>query len=182
MEVIDSLAIKDLEVRDRDNHWWSVRIRPYKTMDNKIDGAVVALVDIDLLKLSAERAGAGRELAEAVINTVRLPLVLLDKDLNIKSVNAEFCRGFKVSREETLNRRIYDLGNRQWDIPRLRSLLEEILPHNGLVRDFPVNHNFPTIGEKAMLLNAQRLDYDSHKQKLILLAIEDVTKHPPSTE
>ncbi len=181
LEVIDTLDTKDLEVRDKDNHWWSVRIRPYKTTENRIDGAIVALVDIDLLKQGAETLRAGRELAEAVVNTVRHPLMLLDQNLNVKSVNQEFCRIFHVSRDETLNRRVYDLGNRQWDIPKLRTLLEEILPRNTQFQDFEVEHEFPTIGKKMMRLNAQRLQSEDGQTRLILLAIEDLTKPPPAT-
>src|SRR5262249_21751853 len=111
MEVIDSLTTKELEVLDKDKHWWSVRIRPYKTTDNKIDGAVVALVDIDVLKSSAELLSNGKEFAQAIIATVRQPLVVLDKEFNVKSVNDAFCERFQVSREETVNHRLYDLGN-----------------------------------------------------------------------
>jgi two-component system CheB/CheR fusion protein len=179
LEVIDSLATRELEACDKEHHWWSVRIRPYKTTENKIDGAVVAFVDIDVLKHTAEVISQSRDLAEAIVNTVRHPLVVLDQELNVNSVNEAFRHTFKVSVQETLNRRIYDLGNGQWDIPRLRTLLEEILPKNTHFNDFEVSHRFPSIGLKTMRLNARRIEFDNSRQQLILLAIEELTKEPP---
>jgi two-component system CheB/CheR fusion protein len=174
-EVIDTLQARDVEVQDNGKHWWSLRIRPYRTTDNKIDGAVVALVDIDVLKQGMDRNTQQRAFAESVVNTVRQPLMVLDKDLVVQSINTAFRRIFQVSDEQTLHRRIYELGNGQWDIPRLRTLLEDILPHNSTFHDFEVNHVFPDIGRKKMLLNAQVMMCDDNPARLILLAIEDVT-------
>jgi two-component system CheB/CheR fusion protein len=176
MEVIDSLATRDLEARDRDGRFWSVRIRPYKTTDNKIDGAIVVLMDIDAMKTSLKQSDEGRAFSEAIVNTVREPLVVLGGNLVVKHVNDSFLRSFKVHREETVGQRIYDLGNGQWNIPKLRELLEEILPQDSQFRDFEVEHNFPRIGLKKMLLNARRLSLGDNKQPMILLAIEEVTK------
>ena len=175
-EVINSLVMKEMEVRDKNDHWWSVRIRPYKTAGGKIDGAVVALLDIDVMKASAESVVQGRAFAEAIVNTVRQPLLVLDKGLIVKSANPEFCRVFKVTAAETLNRRIYDLGNGQWNLPQLRTLLEDILPQNSQFQDFEVSYDFPDVGPKTMRLNARRLAYDRSRQPLILLAIEEVNK------
>lgn len=176
LDVIDSLVTKELEVRDKDGHWWSVRIRPYKTTDNKIDGAVVALVDIDVLKASAESISHVREFADAVVNAVHQPLLVLDGDLNVTSANREFCRAFKVNVKDTLNRRVYELGDGQWNIPRLRTLLEDVLPSNSEFTGFEVAHHFPGIGQKTMRLNARRLGDDGSRWPLILLAIEDVSR------
>jgi two-component system CheB/CheR fusion protein len=175
-EVIDSLQTRDLEAQDTDGHWWSLRVRPYKTTDNKIDGAVVALLDINVLKSSIEKVGEQRAFAEAIVNTVREPLVVLDHDLVVQNVNQSFYQSFQVKPEETLNRRIYELGNGQWDIPKLRILLEDILPQNSSFQDFTVEHVFPQIGKKKMVLNARRLTSEDGETRLILLAIEDLTE------
>jgi two-component system CheB/CheR fusion protein len=171
-EVIDSLTTRDIDAQDKEGHWWSVRIRPYKTTDNRIDGAVVALVDVDAMKTTAQHSEAARGMAEAIVNTVRQPLLVLDHKLNVKHANDSFLRVFKTNPAETLNRRIYDLGDGQWDIPQLRELLEEILPRNTSLRDYLVTHNFPRIGRKKMLLNAHRMVSDHEPTGLILLAIE----------
>jgi PAS domain S-box-containing protein len=117
-----------------------------------------------------------REYAESIVNTVREPLVILDADLRVVFANRSFYQTFQVSPKETERRLIYELGNRQWDIPELRSLLEEILPKNTVFNDFEVEHDFPNIGKRTMLLNARRLYRELDKTQMILLAIEDITE------
>jgi two-component system CheB/CheR fusion protein len=174
-DVFDSLAPKDLEVQDGQGHWWSVRIRPYKTTEHKIDGAVVAVVDIDAIKSNLLLMEEGRQFAEAIVDTVREPLLVLDGKLVVVSANSAFYRDFKVSADETINHRVYDLGNRQWNNPQLKKLLEEILPKNNSFQDFELEHVFPRIGKRKMLLNARRLDLKNGHERLILLAIHDGT-------
>jgi PAS domain S-box-containing protein len=116
------------------------------------------------------------------VDTVREPLVVLDNDLRIQSANYSFYQVFKVKPEETLGEFIFDLGNRQWDIPKLRELLEEILPRNTKFNGFEVAHDFESIGKKVMLLNARRIARESEKRQLILLAIEDITDRKQAQE
>jgi len=115
--------------------------------------------------------------AENIVETVREPLVVLDIDLKILSANRSFYNTFKVTPDETIGNFIYDLGNRQWDIPRLRTLFEEILPISTQFDNFEVEHNFPIIGRKIMLLNARRIYRKDIGMQMILLAIEDITEH-----
>ena len=115
------------------------------------------------------------EFAENIINAVHEPLVVLDGDLRVISASRSFYEFFKVKPEETEKQLIYDLGNRQWDIPKLRELLEEIIPNNAAFYDFEVKHNFPTIGERIMMLNARRIPRPPEKPRVILLAVEDIT-------
>ena len=171
LEVIDHLTIKEMEVQDRGGHWWSVRIRPYKTTENKIDGAVIAIVDIDLIKISAQQISKGRAFADALINTLRRPVLLLDHNLAVLAANQAFYHDFQVTPDETLHRRVFMLGDGQWNMPKLRTLLEEILPHNSSFKDFEVEHNFPHIGRKKMLLEARRLAVQDDQQHMILLTI-----------
>ena len=116
------------------------------------------------------------ELDHHIIATVREPLIVLDGDLRVISVNDSFYRTFKVLPPETEGRLIFEVGNRQWDIPRLRILLENILPTNQHFEDFEVEHDFPEIGRRTMLLNARLLKRGGEAKDLILLAIEDVTE------
>ncbi|MDD5669036.1 MAG: PAS domain-containing protein [Candidatus Omnitrophica bacterium] len=115
------------------------------------------------------------EYAENIINAVREPLLILDGDLRVVSASKSFYDFFKVKSEETEKQRIYDLGNHQWDIPKLRELLEEIIPKNAAFYDFEVKHDFPVVGERIMMLNARRIPMPPEKPRIILLAIEDVT-------
>jgi diguanylate cyclase (GGDEF)-like protein/PAS domain S-box-containing protein len=117
-----------------------------------------------------------RGFAENIIDTIREPLLVLDSDLRVILANRSFSKVFKVTLEETTGQYIYDLGNKQWDIPKLRNLLEDILPRNTKFNDFEVEHEFPTIGRKIMLLNARKTYREANKTETILLAIEDITK------
>ena len=113
--------------------------------------------------------------AENIIATLREPFVVLDNSLRIHTANAAFYRDFHVSREETEGRFVYDLGNGQWDIPKLRTLLPQVLNNSHPVEEFEVQHTFPAIGRRAMLLNARRFPPESNDPALVLLAIEDIT-------
>ena len=114
-------------------------------------------------------------IAQAIVETVREPLLVLNEDLRIRSANHSFYRTFDASPEETVGRPLYELGDHQWDIPRLRDLLEHVLPQDDQLRDFEVKHDFPNIGRRTMLLNARRLLRRDGRAELILLAIEDIT-------
>jgi signal transduction histidine kinase len=115
---------------------------------------------------------AAKEHAEMIVDTVRDGLLVLDLDLRVESANESFLRMFEVSLEETKGTLVYDLGNGQWDIPRLRKLLEEILPEKKTFNDYEIEHEFEGIGHRTMLLNARQLNHHD----MILLAIEDVTE------
>ena len=173
---IETLAVQDREVMARDGRWYSVRVRPYRTTDNRIDGAVISFVDIDALKRGFEQAKAARDQAQAIVATVRQPLVILDGDLRVVTANRSFYAAFQVALEETEGRPIFDLGNRQWNIPRLRTLLTEMLPQGSSIEDFEVEHDFETLGRRTMVLNARRLLLAPGEPASILLAFEDVTE------
>ena len=120
--------------------------------------------------------------SDAIIETVREALVVLDANLKVLSVNRSFCDTFRVTSAETIGRSIFDLGDGQWDIPALRKLLEDILPANTKFDNFEVDHIFPTIGHKIMLLNARRIYQEGIGTQKILLAIEDVTERRQSRD
>jgi PAS domain S-box-containing protein len=113
---------------------------------------------------------------EDIVETVREPMLVLSADLKVRRANRSFYRTFKVTQEETVDRLVYDLGNRQWDIPALRKLLEEVLPQDRFFEDFEVVHEFDAIGQKVMLLNARRIFHEGNNTEFILLAIEDITE------
>jgi len=114
--------------------------------------------------------------AEAIVETVREPLLVLDKDLHVKMANQSFLGTFRASKKETEGRLLYELGNGQWDIPELRRLLEDIIPQHTEFRDFEVTHDFPAIGRRTMLLNARKLSEPGVNRELFLLAMEDTTE------
>ena len=118
----------------------------------------------------------GRALAEAIVDTLREPLLVLDKDLRVVAASRSFYLTFKVNRQDVQGRPIYALGDGQWNIPSLRLLLEEILPQHTVMEAYQVEHDFLQIGQRTMLLNARAVFHESNTQTLILLAIEDVTE------
>src|SRR5580658_4053172 len=119
--------------------------------------------------------------AQDIVDTVREPLLMLDTTLRVHSANRAFYQTFQVSSEETENRLIYELGNGQWDIPALRTLLEDIVPKNSVFSDFELEHTFPVIGHRVMLLNARQLKAGNHGE-LLVLAMEDVTARKRAEE
>ncbi len=175
-EVIETLVTKELEVQDKKECWFSLQIRPYRTVDDKIDGAVLVLSDINLAKSASERFKKAKEFSEAIIDTVREPLLVLDSELRVIYANPAFCADFQVSREETERQFLYRLGNEQWNIPKLRALLEKVLADDTRVRNFEVAHEFPRLGARTMLLDAGGIEGAHGDQPLILLAMQDITE------
>jgi two-component system, chemotaxis family, CheB/CheR fusion protein len=181
-EVIDSVRASEREVQDKDGRWFSLCVRPYMTPDNRADGAVLVLVDINDLKRSELAIASAREYAEHIIATMRDPLVVLDSGLRVESVNRAFYRMFGATPSETIGRFIYELGNHQFDIPELRALLEEILPHSHIVDDYIVESDFEHLGRRSMLLNARRMHSTAGSQGRIVVAIEDITARKQTEE
>jgi two-component system CheB/CheR fusion protein len=171
--VMDSLAPTELEVQNREGRWFSLRIRPYKTLENKIDGVILALIDIDAGRRALAQAREAQEFAEAVVETVREPLLVLDGDLRVKSANHAFYKLFKARPAETENRFFYDLGQGEWNIAKLHKLLDEVLPKNSRFENFEVDSEFPGVGRKKLVLNARRIADDGSKTQCILLAMAE---------
>jgi len=173
--VLATLARVDKEVRCDGDEWYQMRVIPYRTADNVIDGVVITFIAITGQKKAIAAADQAAGFAEAVVETVRQPLLVLDQDLKIVGANPAFCRHFQTSPEETVGTRIYELGHNQWDIPALRRLLEQIVPQNTRFEDFQVQATFPKIGERTMLLNACQTTHKGEATGRILLAFEDIT-------
>ncbi|MGV3662303.1 MAG: chemotaxis protein CheB [Prosthecobacter sp.] len=169
-EVIDSGAPREKDVQDMQGRWCSLRARPYQTPEHVIDGVVMTLVDIDALMRA-------RDYAESILAGVPMPMVVLDSALRVKRASVSFYETFRVAAEATEGRFIHDLGNRQWDIPKLRVQLEEVLPRERELQDFEVSHTFERIGHRIMMLNARRLVQPAGNEPLIVLSIRDITEH-----
>ncbi|MCW3092994.1 MAG: chemotaxis protein CheR [Ferruginibacter sp.] len=135
----------------------------------------LTVVNQEMISLN-EQISAARDYAEAIIANINVPLLVLDKSLRIQTGNNAFYKSFRVSKSETEGLLIYDIGNRQWNIPRLKTALEKILPEKSKVSDFKITHLFQNIGERVVLLNASELINKNNEEKLILLSIEDITE------
>ena len=159
-------------MRVKDGPWYLLRVRPYKTWEDEIEGAVLSFQDIDSLKRTLDQT---RTFAEALIENARESVLVLDEGLHVTLANPVFYKTFQVSPGETHGRLIYELGNRQWDIPALRELFREITSHNMRIDGFEMLHKFPKLGVRHMILNARRIEPQGGSQ-MILLSIEDATK------
>lgn len=179
---IDTSSSTELEVQDNLGHWYDLRIRPYKTAENEIDGAVLMWMDIEVLKHSEAQIRESRDYAEAIIHTVGRPLIVLNSELRVKTANRSFYAMFQVTPEEIEGQSLFELGNYEWDIPHLRSLLAEILAKNTQLKDFEVTHQFLNLGNRTMLLQARRIPRVGQPVKMILLALEDITERKQMEE
>lgn len=119
------------------------------------------------------KAVKSQEYAESIINTIREPLISLDQDLRVLSASRSFYEVFKVNHEETVGQLIYDLGNKQWNIPKLRDLLEDILPKQATFDNYEVEHDFSAIGKRIMLLNARQIQRGSGKERINALPFQN---------
>ncbi|MFW6182898.1 MAG: chemotaxis protein CheB [Chloroflexota bacterium] len=170
--VLKDLAPIEKEIQDAEGRWFLAKLRPYRTVDDRIDGVVLSFVDVGDLKEAEAALRDEKEFGEKIVHTVREGLLVLKPDLTVEFANDSFYEMFDVAEEATVGSLVYELGNDQWNIPQLRTLLEEILPQENAFNDYRVEHEFEGVGRRVMLLNARRLD---HVER-ILLAIEDITE------
>ena len=168
LEVIRTVRPIEFEAPASDGKYYSVQIRPYRTSDDRIDGAIILFSDITRIKSSLEYA-------EEIEETIDQPLLLLAEDLKVKKANDRFYKIFQTAPSETNGRFLYDLGNGQWNIPKLRILLEDILPKETSIDKFEVTHDFPGIGKRTVRLNARCFRNHEAGEGTILLVF-DVSK------
>jgi two-component system CheB/CheR fusion protein len=174
--VLESLIPRERTVRTTNSEWFHVRIMPYRTLENVIDGVVLTFSDITALKTVEAKARAARDYAQNIVDSVREPLVVLNSAFAVVSASRAFYTKFKVAPEETVGHLFYSLGDRQWDIPILHELLESVLPKERSFENIEIEHAFPGLGQRKMLINARYISRDVGTPQLILLAIEDITR------
>lgn len=175
LRVIDTMSAEELEAQDKDGHWYAVHIRPYKTADNRIEGAVLAYFDIDVIKQSLAQAERARDYAEAIVAAMRYPLLVLDQHLQVVSASAAFYETFRVTQKETVGNLLYRLGNGQWGIPGLRQQLEATLSNKIGFDNYVIEHDFETIGHRVMAVSGRVIADGLEDQPMVLMQIEDTT-------
>lgn len=149
-----------------------------ETSKEEIESSNEELITINQeLQVRNEQLAEVQEYSEAVFTTIRESLLILDKDLRIKSANQAFYKTFLMREDEVEGRLLFEINNKLWNIPQLRQFLTEVIPAQSQFHGFEITHSFPGIGEKVMLLNARKLVQKMHRQHLILLAMEDITEH-----
>lgn len=176
--VLADLTPLTRDIECADGRWYLVSLRPHRTIHEQVEGVVITLVDITANKQIELALRDAKVYAESIVQTIPDALLVLSPDLRVQSVNEAFYTIFQVDAAETEGRLVYELGNHQWDIPALRTLLEEILPDNQIFTGYEVTHTFQSIGRRTMLLNGRRLE----QSQLILLAITDITERKVAEE
>jgi two-component system CheB/CheR fusion protein len=176
-EVLDTLMPKEREIETTEGQCYLKRVNPYRTTGNVIDGVVITFTDISHRKQSEINVEAARKFAESIVETVKEPLVILDTNLNVISANQAFYQMFKLTPRFTERQSFFDLEAGQLNIPELRRLLGNILPHNQEFDDFRVEHEFADMGRKTLLLSARRIHRKDVGTDAILLAMKDATEN-----
>jgi two-component system, chemotaxis family, CheB/CheR fusion protein len=172
-EVLQSLVSRAREIRSPEGTWYLMRALPYRTVTNTIGGVILTFSDVTAIKQAEVILREAQAYFESIVQTVRAPLVVLDREFRVVSANGAFYHTFGITPADTERRVIYGLGNGAWDIPRLRELLEKILPTNSQFDHFEIDHVFPGVGRKVIVLNARRLERQMGLPGLILLAMEE---------
>jgi two-component system, chemotaxis family, CheB/CheR fusion protein len=163
-EVIDSLKTQEHDVQDKEGRWYSLRVRPYRTTDNRIDGAVVVVVDIDEMK---------RAVTE-FMTLVDVPLLTLRGDLRVETANEAFHAKFNTTEAQIRGTLIYELQDGAWEIPALKTLLEGSLPEKNHISRYRIDHDFGSVGRKIFNVNAHRLIHRGKGTQITLLAFTEV--------
>jgi PAS domain-containing protein len=178
-EVLRTLGAKEIELQTKDDLWYQMRILPYRTISNLIDGVVITFTNITNLKIAHgeitklnQDIQLARDFSNNIVETLRDSLLILDDKLKVLSANRSFYKVFDTTSEKTVGKFIYELEDNNWDIPELRKLLEEIIPGSSFFEAFEVEYNFKNGGRKKLLLNAREIFQGDKISKLILLAIQ----------
>jgi len=175
--VLDHLGVVKRAIHDEQGRWFQLTVRPYLTADNRIDGTVVSLLDIDEIKKTEQLFMRAQQYAESIVNTVREALLVLDRDLRVRTANQAFCRTFAITPAELEGRFLYELRHGEWDIPNLRQRLTA-LGEGQTLEGFSVAKDFEKVGFRSLLLNARHIEATPS----LLLAIEDVTDSKRAAE
>jgi len=181
-EVLQTLIFKEREVQTTDGSWFYMRILPYRTAKNTIEGLVLTFLNITKTKLAEQTSEAALTYAQGIVETIDAPLIVLDEELRVVSANQAFYRIFRLTPQKVEHQLIYNLGNGMLNVPRLRKLLEQILPHDTPFEEFVIDQEFPELGRKVLVLKAIRIRQEATKPARILLAIDDITERELSKE
>ena len=174
--VLRDVVNLEQEVQSQQGRWYRLQIKPYKTLEGRIDGAVLVLMDIDAIKKRNQELVLAGEFTKSIIETMPEPVLVLNADLHILMANYAFYDAFEVKPEATLNQFVYSLGDGQWNKPDLRTLLEEVLPHDRNFFNHEVIYDFPGIGWKSFMLSGRYMVQEPDTAPLILLSLTDMTK------
>lgn len=175
-KVLRTLGVLEAEVAAADGRWFMRRMLPYRTLDNRIAGVVITFIGVTEHKRISDASDEARIYAQAIIETIRQPLLILDETLHVVSANPAFHTMFQVDQGETTGKLVFELGGGDWNFPKLHELLGLVITQNQAFNDIEVEHAFAAIGHRCMLVNGRKLLRGNGHPALILLAIEDISE------
>jgi two-component system CheB/CheR fusion protein len=175
-KVLETLVFEEKEVRDKNGQYFKLRIVPYRTLSNVIDGVVVSFMNIPELKQMEQEARDAMSLAENIVETVQDPLLVLNSDLKVVTANHAFHDRFGTEGVEIEGQPFYIIGDNAWNNPELRNILDKVIPDKSTLEDYPLKIKVPALGERQMLLNAREIEQGDGKSKKILLAFRNITE------
>ena len=175
--VIKTLVGEELELQDRDGRWHVLRVRPYRTAENRIQGAVLVMVDIDQIRRAQQAADAARAFSESLVQAVQTPLLVLNSDLRIRTANHAFLNAWRLNRSEVEGRALNAIGGGPWVSPELEAALGRLARREKVFEDLECSHELPSGGKRILLIHARqvRQDNSAGNDFQILLAAADVT-------
>ncbi len=171
--VMETLNAEELELQDLEKRWHLLRIRPYRTADNRIEGAVLTLIDIDQIRRTQLEADAARDFAESVVESIQTPLLVLRGDLKIRMANPAFYKSYGLQRAEIEDRFLFEIGGGQWNLPEIRVVLEQLSSRRKAFEELEIEKEFPVSGKRYLRISAHCIQPGDENQ--ILVALEDVT-------
>jgi two-component system CheB/CheR fusion protein len=173
--VMETLVFREQEVEAKDGLTYLMRIMPYRTSDNAIDGVVITFVDVSAHRQLETALRAAKSLAENIVEALNQPVIILDAGMHIVRANRAFHDTFPMGGEEVKNQPFFSVAGGFWDIPDLREGLEKVLPHDFRLEDLSIEHEFPGSGRRVLRVKARRILAEFPAGELILVVIEDVT-------
>jgi two-component system CheB/CheR fusion protein len=173
--VLETLAPREMELQDREGRWHVLSIRPYRTADNRIEGAVLVLVDIDQARRAQMAANLAREFAESVVESVQSPLLVLGPDLQVRVANRAFLGSYGAQLADLQNRPLYEVNGNQWNQAKLRSALDRVQTGESTFEELEIEQDIAGAGRRTVLINARLVKPEGDHQ--ILVVVQDVTAH-----
>ena len=175
---LQEISLVEAEVGDREGHWYSIRIRPYRTLDNKIDGAVIVLLDLDPLKRAAERIGRYQDFASAVWDSLSDALVLLDRGFRLRRSSASFYRLMRTTTEGVDGQSLFELDGGAWNVPKLRETLARVASSDELAANVRIQLKIPRLGPRGirLRLDARRVHHEESGEEMILMVVTEISE------
>jgi two-component system, chemotaxis family, CheB/CheR fusion protein len=173
--VMETLNAEELELQDLEGHWHLLRVRPFRTADNRIEGAVMTLIDIDQIRRAQIKADVARDFAESIVESVQTPLLVLCSDLRVRVANRAFCESYSLRPAEIGTRYFYEINEGRWNLPQLRTALDRLPESRELAESLEIEQEFPGSGKRSLLIRVRGVQLDDENQ--ILVAVEDITVH-----